>query len=346
MVNKNLTINLSTSSILKVLFFFLIVSFLYLIRDVVVVIFASFLLAAAFNPLVDWLKSHKIPRTLGVLIIYTILLSVITCAVILIAPPIAKEVTQLAYNLPDYYQKTTQSVGHWVTNLDQSKQQSLTDGLSSLSSSLPKTLTNILAWLGGFFGGIFSIILVLVLTFYFVVEEQATKKFIQSISPVRYHDYLIDIMGKIETKLGYWLRGQLLLSLVIFALTFLGLSLLNVPYALVLAFIAGILEIVPTIGPIMSAVPALFFGFLISPWLGFAVIILYIVVQQVENNLLVPKIMSKSVGLNALVVIIAVLVGAKIAGIFGALFAVPVATAASVVFNDFLTKRNLVEEEK
>jgi len=340
MLDKTNNINISTVSILKVLFFFLLVTFIYFVRDVVAAVFAAFLLAAALDPLVSWLQRHKIPRLLGLIIIYVLLLLAIVGAVIMIAPPIAKEISQLAVNLPDYYEKTTQSLNYWVSNLDAGKQQSLGDSLVSIGNSLPKTLTNVLTWIGELFGGLFSVILVLVLTFYFVMEEEATKRFIQSISPRRYHLYLLDVISRIQNKLGYWLRGQLLLSLVIFAFTFVGLSLLKVPYALVLAFIAGILEIIPTIGPIMSAVPAMFFGFLVSPWLGLAVIILYIVVQQLENNLLVPKIMSKSVGLNSLVVIIAVLIGAKVAGIFGALFAVPVTAAASVVFNDFINKRN------
>jgi predicted PurR-regulated permease PerM len=340
MTTKNLTINISTASILKVLAFLLIVLFIYLVHNVVVLVFASFLLASAFNPMVDWLHRHKIPRILGILIIYVVLLAVVTSAVVLIAPPIAKEVSQLAVNLPDYYQQTMEGLNHWVSNLDGNKQQSLNDSLNSLSNSLPKTITNVFVWIGGLFGGLFSVVLVLVLTFYFMIEEEATKRFIQSVAPVRYHVYLMETLGKIQIKLGYWLRGQALLSVTIFAFTFVGLSLLGVPYALVLAFIAGLLEIIPVIGPTIAAVPAIFFAFLVSPWLGVSTIILYIVVQQVENNLLTPKIMGKSVGLNALVVIIAVLIGAQIAGIFGALFAVPVTAAASVIFNDFINKKN------
>jgi predicted PurR-regulated permease PerM len=157
------------------------------------------------------------------------------------------------------------------------------------------------------------------------------REFIQSITPGKHKKYVSDIISKIQHRLGYWLRGQLLLSLIIFCLTYIGLTILGVKYALILALIAGIFEIVPFLGPIISAIPGIFFAFTIQ---GFGtaiwVVLLYFIIQQLENNLIVPKVMGKSTGLNPLVVILAILVGARLGGIVGALLAVPVATAISV----------------
>src|SRR3989339_563486 len=165
------------------------------------------------------------------------------------------------------------------------------------------------------------------------------KQSIRSLTPSRFQPYLLRLYGRIQLKMGQWLRGQLILSAVIFTLTFIGLTILGVNYALVLAFVAGLFEIIPFIGPWLAAVPAIFFGFLQSPIMGVSVIILYIIIQELENHLIVPKVMSKAVGLNPLIVIIVILIGARLSGITGALIAVPVATAISVFLKDFMERR-------
>jgi predicted PurR-regulated permease PerM len=140
---------------------------------------------------------------------------------------------------------------------------------------------------------------------------------------------------KIQNRLGNWLRGQLILSLVIFTLTYIGLSILQIKYALVLAMLAGSFELIPYVGPILSSVPAIFLAFVQAPYLALFVILLYFIVQQLENSLIVPKVMGRVTGLNPIVVLIAVLIGAKIGGIVGTLMAVPVATALSTFLYDF-----------
>jgi len=333
------TINISTAAILKVLVIFLILAFLYLIKEVLLIIFVALVLASAFDPWVDWLQKRKIPRSLSILIIYVILVAVITSAFVMIVPPVSKEVSQLAENFPLYYEKIVNGIEHFQISDNLGAQEQLQKGLSSLSENLPNTLSNVFNTLFDIFGGIFSVLLVLVITFYLTVNEEGMKNFIQSITPANAQPYLMRLYARIQVKMGQWLRGQLILSLVIFTLIFIGLSILGVPYALILAFIAGLFEIVPMIGPWLSAIPAVFFGFLQSPLMGMSVIILYIVVQELENHLIVPKVMSRAVGLNPLVVIIAVLVGAKIGGIVGILLAVPVATALSVFLRDFVEKK-------
>jgi predicted PurR-regulated permease PerM len=179
--------------------------------------------------------------------------------------------------------------------------------------------------------------LALVITFYFSVQENAVKQFIVWLTPKGKEEKTVLIIEKIQSRLGLWLRGQMLLSLIIFIITYVGLKILGIKYALVLALLAGFFEVVPYLGPILSAVPAVFLT-LISPWGGWfkalMVLVLYVVVQQAENNVIVPKVMARTVGLNPLIVIISILIGAKIAGVAGALVAVPVATALAVVLKE------------
>ncbi len=333
------TINISTITFLKLLFIFLIIVFLYLIKEVIALIFIALVLSSAFDPLVDWFQKRKIPRGLAIIVIYIILIAVVSIVIILLVPPITKEVGQVAKNFPFYYEKVIHGINYFKGVAPARVEEQIQDSLNSLSASLPGALTNVFSTIFSVFGGLISFFLVLVITFYFTVEEEGIRSFVKTISPASYQPYLAQLISRIQKKMGLWLRGQLILSLIIFALVFIGLSILGVHYALLLGLIAGIFEIVPFIGPVLAAVPAIFFGFLQSPLLGLLVVALYIIIQQLENHIITPKVMSKSVGLNPLVVIVAILVGAKLGGIVGALLSVPVATALSVFLGDFFEKR-------
>ena len=340
MEKPSTTINISTATIFKILIIFLAISFLYLIKDVIFIVFVALILSAAFDPWVDWFQKRKIPRGLGILAIYIILFAVVTSAFILIVPPISKEIAQLAENFPLYYEKVANGLQSLQgATAGDNVQNELQKGLTSLGENLPGTLSNVVGTIFDVFGGIVSVLLVLVITFYLTVQEEAMKGFIQSITPSRAQPYLMRFYGRIQVKMGQWLRGQLVLSAIIFTLTFIGLTILGVPYALILAFIAGLFEVVPFIGPLLAAIPAVFFAFLQSPFMGISVAILYLIIQELENHLIVPKVMSKAVGLNSLIVIVAILVGAKLGGVVGALLAVPVTTGLSVFLKDFVEKR-------
>ena len=184
------------------------------------------------------------------------------------------------------------------------------------------------------FGNLVSFIIVLVLTFYLLVQEGAIKRTVLLFTPPSSQGYLSDLIDRMQLRLGHWLRGVLLLGLIVGGLTLVGLRILNVRYFLVLALVAGILELIPYVGPALAAIPAVFFGATESLWKGVAVLILYWLIQQLENHLIVPKVMAKAVGLNPLVVIVVILVGAKLAGFVGVLVAVPTTAALSVWLKD------------
>ncbi|MCD4705141.1 AI-2E family transporter, partial [bacterium] len=190
---------------------------------------------------------------------------------------------------------------------------------------------------------IFSFITILVISFYFTTEENAIKKFTDAIIPKKYRAYTIDLFSRIQIKLGQWLRGQLILSVIIFAVTFLGLIFLgiffDIKYILVLALLAGVLEIIPYFGPWIAGIIAILLTLTQSGPAAIFVGILYLIVQQLENGVIVPKFIGKSVGLNPIIVIIAILVGFKLAGIIGGLISVPIAAALSVFIVDFLDKK-------
>jgi len=331
---KRLEYQISTASIIKVLLIIGVVAFLWLIRGILGLLFVSIILASAFNPLVAWLQKRKIPRGFGIVLIYIVILGLLTAIITLVATPVTQEIASLTHNFPQY---RTVLIDAW-NNL-----QAISGGAldsynlqNSLSSfSLPGATSGIFAFLQAVFGGIFAFFLVLIMTFYLTVEEQALRNFIKVLTPDAYQPYVMQLWTKVQTRLGYWLRAQLILSLVIFTLTYIGLSLLQVKYALVLALLAGAFELVPYVGPMLSAIPAIFLTFVQTPYLALFVLVLYFIIQQLENSFIVPKVMGKITGLNPIVVLIAVLIGAKVGGIVGTLMAVPVATVLSTFLYDF-----------
>ena len=152
------------------------------------------------------------------------------------------------------------------------------------------------------------------------------------------------IIVKVENGLGQWIRGQLSLSFIVGVLTYIGLRILGIPYALPLALIAGILEIIPIVGPIISAIPAILVGATMAPILGLAAAALFLIIQQVENNIIVPMVMSRVVGIQPPIIIIALLIGGKIAGLAGAFLAIPIIVVAKIIIKELLVEDQKFEE--
>lgn len=344
MFEKKITIDISYSTFIKIILIVLLLVFLFLLQDVLLMVFVAIVIAAAINPLVSWLHKRRIPRAISILFIYILFLGFLVLMITLLVPPIASQIRQLSDLLPQYFKEVS---GRFVDLEKYDLIQPLQNILKSLGGRLAEAGGGILTTLSSIFGSILSVIVVIVLSFYFALKEEGTKKFIKAIIPKRYQPYVIDLVSRIEFKIGRWLRGQLVLCLSIGILIFVGLSILRVDYALVLALLAGILEIIPIIGPVIAALPAIFLAFMQSPLLAVFVIVLYLVVQQLENHILAPKIMQKAVGLDPIVIILVLLIGGKLAGILGVILAVPVATAISVFIHDIFEERGLgVEENK
>ncbi len=331
-MDQGQTINISTSTILRTLLILLGFFFLYLIKDIVVIILISVIIAAAINGPASWLQKRKVPRLLGVIFIYLLFSLIIALVFSLVLPPLSSQIKQLANYFPGLLEKFGLSVQErWGEyNLSGNFQQLL----NNLGNRLSQATSSIFAAIIGLFGGIFSATVILVISFYLAVQERGVKKFVISLSPRDHQHYLSGLIDRIQSKIGGWLRGQLMLMLTIGVLTYIGLYFLDVKYALTLALLAGFLEIIPYVGPIISAVPAVALAFIQSPMLALMVIILYLVVQQLENYVIAPQIMKKTVGLNPIVNIIVMLIGAKLAGVLGIILAVPVAASIGEFLKD------------
>ena len=340
MLNKH-TVDISTGIIFRTIMILLGIWFLYVIRDVVAILFIAIILTAAIEPLVNWMNNRKIPRSLAVSIIYILLFAIISAAFYFLIPPFVSQFQDFSNNFPMYAQKMT-GFFRGIENFGQSHNLSLSEQnfLQGISGKITQYSLNIFSTTIGVFSGFISILVILSLTFYLSVKKDGMKSFVVAVTPEKYQDYAVSAAERIKIKIGKWMQGQLFLMLLIFILDFLALYFLNVPYALVLAILGGLLEIIPYLGPIISAIPAIILGFFVSPLTGILVAVAYIVIQQAESHIITPQLMRKVLGLNPIVVILALLIGAKIGGVLGAILSIPITTAISVFVDDLVEKKN------
>jgi len=337
-----ITFNISTAAIFKLIGLFLLFWFLYIVRDLIVIILIAIFLTLVFEPIINKLHRLGLPRSISIIILYICIFLVFSAAIFLIIPPLIQQLGQLAINFPQYWEKLAGSLQSFR---DYSQEYGILNevqsNLLSIQSAFARSATSIFSLATSIFGNLISFIFILVLTFYFLLNENIIKKIFKQITPTKYQPYLMDLISRIQLRLGMWLRGELILGVIIGLFSLIGFWLVGLKYFLVLALLAGIFELVPYIGPIFAAVPAILFAFLDSPVKGVAVIILCWLIQQLENNLIVPKVMQKTIGLNPIVVILAILTGARLAGFIGIILAVPTAAVLSILVKDFFDNSNL-----
>lgn len=347
--NRPIRISITSATVFKIVAVLLLFYFLYLVSDILILFFVSLVFSSALDPWVDKLKKKKIPRSMSVMAIYLVLLSVLGAAIYLITPAILREINGLSANFPEYLETVSAKYG---TLKELSLQYGLLDNvqnsLSVLTGYFQNTASGVFSALFRVFGGVFSLVLILVLTFYMVVEESAMKKLVWSVAPAKHQAYLMHLINRMQLKMGYWLRGQLIVALSLAVMSYVGLEIMGVNYAVVSAILVGLFSFIPYMGAILGAVPAVFIAFTESPVLAVSAAVLFYVIHLVEGNFLQPKIMQKAVGLSPIISIMAILAGFKLAGIFGAVLSIPVATAAAVFIKDLFDLkdgRKQAEEE-
>ncbi|KKS65711.1 MAG: hypothetical protein UV40_C0044G0002 [Parcubacteria group bacterium GW2011_GWA1_42_7] len=337
MTNKQI-IEISTPTILKFILIILGLVFLYFIRDILLILFVAIIISSAVDAPVDWLVKRRVRRVLGVALVYLFVALVFGLLLLFIVPPLAEQVKLLANNLPEYLDKLNS-----VFSLIQEKSinYNASGFLDRFGSQLSGWASNLFSATASVFGGLISFFLIIAISVYLSAEEKGVKKFFVSITPEADKVYVASLVDRIQAKFGAWVRGQIVLSLVIGVMVFVGLSILKIKYALVLALIAALLEVIPYLGPFISAALGIALAFTQSPILALIAAILYYVIQEFENLLIVPQIMKRVTGLNPVVIIISVLIGAKLAGILGIIIAVPLAAGLSVFLNDIIFEKKV-----
>ena len=329
-------ISLTSGSIIRVLLFLVLVFFLYYIRDIVLVVLAAVVTASAIEPATKWFKKYKIQRLPATVIIYAGLIGLLGCFFIFFVPKLLDQTLTFLNNVPttinlsDIWSPLRDSgfIPTSVANAIPGQAFSAQDAIDALKDFLSGTSAGAFRTASYIFGGALSFLLIIVLSFYLAVQEDGVGDFLRIISPVKYHDYITDLWKRSQGKIGNWLQGQLLLCVMIALLVYLGLMILGIKHALLLAFVAGFFELIPIFGPILSAIPAVLVAFTTGGTSGALVVVgLYLIIHQFENNLLYPLVVKKIVGISPILVILALTIGFKLAGFLGAILAVPLASA-------------------
>lgn len=335
--------SISFTSIFKVIIVLVGIYFLYFIRDLLLILFLALILASLIKPVALWFRKHRLPAGLGVIVVYLVLLGSLLGAMLILLPSLVEEAKGLLTTLSEYLK----SAGEGFNKLKTQSEFFVEIGekLKPLATSGdPSVLVGqVLATVRGLLSGIVSGVLVLVIAFYLVIEEDGIKKMARGIIPPQYYGTFVDLATKMQHKVGAWLKGQITLGLIVGIMAYVGLLLIRVPNALVLAFIAGLTEMVPYIGPIFGAIPAVLLALGISPIKGLLVIGLYFIIQQTENHLLVPKVMQKTIGINPVISILALATGFKLGGVLGALIALPVIAALEVILREHVFQKMKVQ---
>jgi predicted PurR-regulated permease PerM len=314
-------VEISHKTILFIAGFLALVWALYLIREVIILLFIAIIFMSALSPIAERMQGYKIPKALAIAMIYLVIIALIAGLISIGVSPLIEQTKNLAQISP----KIIESLP--VNIIDRS---TIERQIGSFSGNAVEVTFAI-------FSEFIAIISVGVLTFYLLLERDKLDQLL-ALFFLGQEDKARKIVRRIEEKLGAWLRGQLILSLAIGVAAYIALSIIGVPYALPLAILAGLLEVVPVIGPIISSVPSVLIAYVtLSPVHGLITAGAFFVIQELENHVLVPQIMKKAVGLNPLIVILAVSIGGKLLGIAGALLAVPIAVTVQVILEEYLS---------
>lgn len=320
-------IEISHKTIIFTVLFLILLALLYFIRDIILQFFVALLVMTILNPLVVKLSKFKIPRAVSILVVYILTLGTIGVVLAGIIPPLVDQTTTFVNNLPGYIDNL--AIPNTVVEPVVSQ---LFSTLGELPAQAAKATISI-------FSNIFNVILVLIFAFYLLMSRSKQDEQLVILFGKERSKKIAKTIDMLEFKLGGWARGQLFLMFLIGLITYIGLRLLGIPYALPLSILAGFFELIPIVGPLVAAIPTVIIGFSISPLIGIATTALVFLIQQLENYLIVPKIMGKSVGVNPIVILLALAIGFRIAGATGALISVPVFITAQVFVKVYIDSK-------
>ncbi len=280
-------------------------------RNILYALFLAYILTCALRPWVAYLQKKRLKRLPATILVFFPTLFLVFFLVSVIIPPVLVESIRFFTSLPNLILDVFPIMQSWV------QPELLEKTITSMTGSIPEITSNFVKIAGGVFTNIAFIASILFFTFYFLLEERLGEFYIPKFLGKRHAQMVFNVLGKIEKRMSSWVGGQLLLMCVIGLATYAGLTLLKIPYALPLAFIAGILEIVPILGPLFSVVPAFFVTASVSLPLGVLVLGLYFFIQQLENTVVVPYVMRRAVGLHPILTLIALSIGGELGGHVG-----------------------------
>ncbi|HUE97738.1 MAG TPA: AI-2E family transporter [Anaerolineales bacterium] len=324
---------------------------LYRFNQVIFTLFIAIVIGTVIRPAVAWLHQRGLPQMAGVILVYLLLLLLLTGFLLLLFPLITEQGTTIAAAMPDYYQ----NLRAWLVDHPNPFLVGLSEFLPAALPSLSagqQTGQEMMDSAGQVAGYItlvakviFTAIILLVLAFYWTLEgPRIIQSFLLAV-PQTQRENIGDLISSMESKVGFYMVGQGILCMVVGILALIAYLLIGLPNALVLALVAGVLEAIPMVGPLLGAIPAGLVALSIAPDRLIWVIVATVVIQQLENSLLVPRIMKKAVGVNPFVTLLALFAFSSLFGLAGALMAIPLAAMIQLALNHFVFQQGTVEME-
>lgn len=349
-------VTISAGTIFKAIIIGLLVWLLFVVKDLVLVVLTAIVVASSIEPLIVWMKKYGFRRLPSVIITYLVIALFASGLLYFFVPSFINDTASFLGQVPKYIdtlslwnplqqdltpQKTAaEAISKGLTVGTQAVQGlSANFSIKDFFDDLSKTFSNVgegtFRVISAVFGGILSFILIIVLSFYLAVQENGIGNFLQVIIPKKYESYILSLWKRVELKIGYWIQGQLLLGLLVGLLVYLSLVIVGVDNALFLAVIAASFEIIPLFGPIMSAIPAIAIAFSEGGLTkGLIVAGCYVIIHQFENHLFYPLVVKKIIGVPPIIVILALIIGFKLAGFLGLILSVPLAATLMEFFKD------------
>ena len=347
MNDKKFSITITTGTVIKVIAVLVMVAFLYFIRDIMMAVLFSLVIASGVDPAATWFQKRKIPRVLAVIFVYLIAFVFLGGMFYLIVPTAFKELTSFTEKFPSYLEKPFEAgtVDKIFGNLPLFIRDALGSFLGNIADYINGFSAGFFSLASAAFGGAVSFILIIVLSFYLSMQEKGVENFLKIVVPARHENYAIGLWQRWKSKIGLWLQGQILLGFIVGVLVYIGLTLLQIEYALTFALLAAVFELIPIFGPILSAIPPIMVALIQNPFLALEVGILYVIIQQFENHLIYPLVVRKIVGVPSVMVILSLVIGAQVGGFFGMLLAIPLAALIIEILDDInYRKKQAVKE--
>ncbi len=348
-LSKNTTVNISFATIVKTVLFILLVWLLFVLKSIVLIVLTAVVIASAIEPAVSWFVQRRISRVFSVLLVYAVLILSLGGLFYAFTPILIEETSAILSILPaqvDTLKLSNPIVGTLFGSGSSDGGFSPQTVIADLQNTFSTTSGGFLSTISAIFGGILGFILVIVFSFYFSVQETGVDDFLRVITPLKYQERAIDLWRRSQVKIGLWMQGQLVLAVLVSVLVYLGLTILGVRYALLLALLAGIFELIPVFGPVLAAIPAIAISFIDGGTsLALYVFAFYVIIQQFENHLIYPLVVTKVVGVPPLLVILALIVGANLAGFFGILLSVPAAAVIQELVHDIEEDRKKIKKK-
>lgn len=338
-MNNTKVLDISWESILKLAVSFFAIYLLYLIRDILVWVIFGLIISVLFNPVIDFLSRKYFPRILATILLYILVFSIIGFSIYAIAPIFITEIQQFSQFFPEYFEK----ISIPLKGLGIEAFENLESFTKAFEKELTKASANIFSAIGAIFGGIFSAITIFVIALFLSLDEKGIDRVLGILAPKRYEALVLNLWARSQKKVSGWFGARILTAFFVGLTTFITCYVLNVKYAVSFGLLAGLFDIIPIIGPfIVGAVIVVLIS--VTSWTkAMFFLIAFVIIQQIEGNILTPVLTKKFIGLPPALVLIALMVGAKLWGLMGALLAIPIAGILFEFLKDFLKKR---KEEK